>query len=175
MISASCVRRASERKHSREGLLPCAGSIDISRLSSLLLVRFSLLVVYCSYILSYCTFWSIQSCKCFLSAFLFNFLVGFGISVHIFLRIPTQRYNIWLCLQIYIFLRPLWGPCGSNKLVTTMRHWGIVTHVVLWLQVVQIRIYFVCTVPVSSLCWSSKKCPHGNLFILLFIFVCYFK
>lgn len=81
---------------------------------------------------------------------------------------------------VYVLLKRntyFWGPCGvllgAISLAKTMRPRGIVTHVVLWLQVVQIRIYFVCTVPVSSLCWSSKKCPHGNSFILRFIFVCY--
>lgn len=87
---------------------------------SLLLVRLSvccLFIVVLFFLIVHIP--SIQSCECFLSAFLFNFLVGFGISVHIFSRIPTQRNNIWLCLRTskekYIFLRPLWGPSGSNK------------------------------------------------------------
>lgn len=149
---------SGERKHSREGLLPCAGSIDISRLS-LLLVRLSvwrLFIVVLFFLIVHFGLYSLVfaslNVSCLHSCLIF-FLLVFGIFVHILSRIPIQRSNVWWCIRtyIYIFLRLLWGPCGTNKLAKTMRPRGIVTHVFVWLQVVQIRIYFVCTVPVSTL------------------------
>lgn len=106
---------SGERKHSREGLLPCAGSIDISRLS-LLLVRLSvwrLFIVVLFFLIVHFGLYSLVfaslNVSCLHSCLIFFLLVlGFlSIFCRGFLYKEVMFGDVYVLIYTYF-----WGFCG---------------------------------------------------------------